>query len=170
MTSIFQLFWSFLAKLFAPATDPQPAATTEPAPTAPTEAGPLPRGDVEVVGIYARYAERAPAENIPYDQIDPNINPKVWVVARGTQPGAVVFGLQVDGRMPEADEIQTDGTVVEATGDPVIVVLDYPKYTTYRKPGTHDVRVLLGYAAGDGRTVTWQRSVPFTVRTVARNE
>ncbi len=162
---------AFLARLLGAAEAQeaaQPATTTPTATVEPAAApGRRDQGDVEIIGLYAHYDERASqGENLVYSNIDPRKYPKVWVAFRGVKPGAVTFGLKVDGRMPTEDEIETDGTVVEATGQQGIAVLDYPPYGVYRDPGTHVVTVLLGHATGEGKAVEWYQEVMFAIRTV----
>lgn len=123
--------------------------------------------DIEIIGLYRHYSAPEPDECVPYDGTDPNRYPDVWVVGREIRTGAhYLIGLEVDGYEVPLSDVQNVESP-EHSEDLRIAVIRYPRYDHYRRPGEHQVNVLIGRATGDGRGVQWARKIPFTVRTVS---
>ncbi len=149
--------------LFSRSTPPDPLAPTEEA-RAPTP------GDIEILGLYRHYSAPEPEECIPYNDIDPNRYPDVWVVGREVVPDAHhLIGLEVDGYIVPLEDVQSIHSP-EHSDDLRIALVRYPRYDRYRRPGVHEVNVLVGQPTEDRRVVQWIRKVPYQVRTVSRDD
>ncbi len=123
-------------------------------------------GDLIVDGIYTHYAEGDTGATRPYDNVDPDQYPEVWVRLTGVKEGKVLTALRVDGRSPaDSSEIK----VVDVggfIGGHGIAVLPYPEYTAYRAAGIHEVVVMVGRVKDgedDAMAVEWMKSYPFDV-------
>lgn len=126
--------------------------------------------DIEILGLYRHYGAPEPEACIPYDNVDPKVYPDVWVVGREVVPDThYLIGLEVDGYTVPLEDVQSVKSP-EHSDDLRIAIIRYPRYDRYRRPGVHEVNVLIGRTAEDGRGVQWIRKVPFTVRTVSGDE
>ncbi len=163
LTALFAALWEWVRGWFRPApADPL-------APTAPggTEGPAIAEVDgYEVLGLYRHYDARDPDGCIPYDEIDPNVYPDVWVVMRETvRDRPRVIGLEVDGYEVPIKDVQHVKSS-EASGDLRIAIIRYPRYARYRAAGPHHVVVLVGESLGRYQ-VQWKHRIPFTIRTVS---
>lgn len=167
LTALFAALWVWARSWFRPApVDPL-------APTAPGGTGGPAIAEVdgyEVLGLYRHYDARDPDGCIPYDEIDPNTYPDVWVVmreaVRGSRPR--VIGLEVDGYVVPIEDVQHVASP-EASDDLRIAVIRYPRYDRYRRPGAHQGAVLIGESLGRYQ-VQWTHRIPYTIRTVNAGE
>lgn len=150
-----------LRALFSQSTPPDPLAPTEEA-RAPTP------GDIKILGLYRHYSAPEPDECIPYNDIDPNRYPDVWVVGREVVPDThYLIGLEVDGYIVPLEDVQSVHSP-EHSDDLRIAIIRYPRYDRYRRPGVHQVNVLIGRPDATERGVEWIRKIPYEVRTVVR--
>ncbi len=149
--------------LFSPAPVPDPLAPREPGAPAAAE-----EGDIEILGLYRHYSARDPGACIPYDEVDPNVYPDVWVVGREIRRDAhYLIGLEVDGYTVPLADVQSVKSP-EHSDDLRIAIIRYPRYDRYRRPGEHLVNVLIGEPTPDGRGAVWSRKIPYIVQTVVR--
>ena len=147
--------------LFSPASPPDPLAPTEEA------RAPAP-GDIEILGLYRHYSAKEIEACIPYNDIDPNHYPDVWVVGREVVPDThYLIGLEVDGYIVPLEDVQSVHSP-EHSDDLRIAIIRYPRYDRYRRPGVHQVNVLIGRPDATERGVQWVRKIPYEVRTVVR--
>ncbi|WP_343241493.1 hypothetical protein [Methanoculleus sp. UBA312] len=150
-----------LRTLFSRSAPPDPLAPTEEA-RAPTP------DDIEILGLFRHYSAPEPEECIPYNDIDPNRYPDVWVVGREVVPDThYLIGLEVDGYIVPLEDVQSVHGP-EHSDDLRIAIIRYPRYDRYRRPGVHQVNVLIGRPDATERGVEWIRKIPYEVRTVVR--
>ena len=150
-----------LRAIFSRSTPPDPLAPTEEA-RAPTP------GDIEILGLYRHYSAKEIEECIPYNDIDPNRYPDVWVVGREVVPDTqYLIGLEVDGYIVPLEDVQSVHSP-EHSDDLRIAIIRYPRYDRYRRPGVHQINVLIGRPDATERGVEWIRKIPYEVRTVVR--
>lgn len=146
---------------FSRASPPDPLAPTEEV-RAPTP------GDIEILGLYRHYSAKEIEACIPYNDIDPNHYPDVWVVGREVVPDThYLIGLEVDGYIVPLEDVQSVHSP-EHSDDLRIAIIRYPRYDRYRRPGEHLVNVLIGEPTPDGRGAVWSRKIPYIVQTVVR--
>lgn len=162
LAALFAALWEWVRGWFRPApVDPL-------APTAPggTEGPAIAEVDgYEVLGLYRHYDARDPDGCIPYDEINPNVYPDVWVVMRETvRDRPRVIGLEVDGYEVPIKDVQHVKSS-EASGDLRIAIIRYPRYARYRAAGLHHVVVLVGESLGRYQ-VQWKHRIPYTIRVV----
>ena len=141
-------------------------------PSAPDPLAPPARtpDDIEILGLYRHYSAKEIEACNPYDDIDPNRYPDVWVVGREVVPDTqYLIGLEVDGYIVPLEDVQSIQSP-EASDDLRIALVRYPRYDRYRRPGVHEVNVLIGRPTEDRRVVQWVRKVPYLVRTVSRDD
>lgn len=149
--------------LFSRESPPDPLAPRDPGSPAAAD-----EGDIEILGLYRHYSARDPAVCIPYDEIDPNVYPDVWVVGREIRRDAhCLIGLEVDGYIVPLEDVQSVHSP-EHSDDLQIAIIRYPRYDRYRRPGVHQVNVLIGRPDATERGVEWIRKIPYEVRTVVR--
>jgi hypothetical protein len=149
--------------LFSPASPPDPLAPRDPGTPAAAVAG-----DIEILGLFRHYSAKEIEACIPYDEIDPNVYPDVWVVGRELRRDAhYLIGLEVDGYTVPPADVQSVKSP-EHSDDLRIAIIRYPRYDRYRRPGEHLVNVLIGEPTPDGRGAVWSRKIPYIVQTVVR--
>jgi hypothetical protein len=149
--------------LFSPASPPDPLAPRDPGTPAAAVAG-----DIEILGLFRHYSAKEIEACIPYDEIDPNVYPDVWVVGRELRRDAhYLIGLEVDGYTVPLADVQSVNSP-EHSDDLRIAIIRYPRYDRYRRPGEHLVNVLIGEPTPDGRGAVWSRKIPYIVQTVVR--
>lgn len=155
--------------LFSPASPPDPLAPPSASPgAAPGTHVPAEDGDIEILGLFRHYSAPEPEACIPYDGVDPNVYPDVWVVGREIRRDAhCLIGLEVDGYTVPLADVQSVKSP-EHSDDLRIAIIRYPRYDRYRRPGEHLVNVLIGEPAPDGRGAVWSRKIPYIVQTVVR--
>jgi len=145
---------------------PSPKGTLAPA----TDQAATEPGDIEILGLYRHYSAPEPDECVPYNDIDPNRYPDVWVVGREVvKDTQYLIGLEVDGYTVPLEDVQSIQSP-DASDDLRIALIRYPRYDRYRRPGPHQVNVLIGRPTEDRRVVQWVRKVPFRVKTVSRDD
>ncbi len=143
--------------------------TSDPLAPDGTPGATAPVNDLDIIGLYTHYSQNDPSECIPYNNVDPNKYPDVWVVGIETEAGVPgkhhVIGLEVDGyRVPQEDVRSINSP--DHSSDLRIATIRYPRYDRYRQPGLHQANVLVGRPTADGFGVEWIRKVPYTIRTV----
>ncbi len=147
--------------LFSRSTPPDPLAPRSSAPGAAP-------GDIEILGLFRHYSAKEIEACIPYNDIDPNRYPDVWVVSREVVPDThYLIGLEVDGYIVPLEDVQSVHSP-EHSDDLRIAIIRYPRYDRYRRPGVHQVNVLIGRPDATERGVEWIRKIPYEVRTVVR--
>ena len=152
-----------LRALFSRESPPDPLAPRDPGSPAAADGE-----DIEILGLYRHYSAHDPAACIPYDEIDPNVYPDVWVVGREIRRDAhYLIGLEVDGYTVPLADVQSVKSP-EHSDDLRIAIIRYPRYDRYRRPGEHLVNVLIGEPTPDGRGAVWSRKIPYIVQTVVR--
>lgn len=167
LASLFAALWEWARGWFRPPVSVDPLAP--PAPGG-IEGPVIPEVDgYEILGLYRHYDAKDPEQCIPYDNLDPNRYPDVWVVMRET-PGSRprVIGFEVDGYEVPIEDVQNVASS-DASGTLRIAVIRYPRYTRYRRPGVHQVMVLVGESLGR-QQVLWKHRVPFSIRTVSGDD
>lgn len=157
---IIGLFEALRAHFSRPSANSTLAPATEQ--TAPIAAG------IEILGLYRHYSAKEIEACIPYNDIDPNRYPDVWVVGREVVPDThYLIGLEVDGYIVPLEDVQSVHSP-EHSDDLRIAIIRYPRYSRYRRPGVHQVNVLIGRPDATERGVEWIRKIPYEVRTVVR--
>lgn len=163
MSKLLLALWEWVRGWFRPSVSVDPLA-----PTAPggTDGPAIAEVDgYEILGLYRHYDARDPDGCIPYDEIDPNVYPDVWVVMRETvRDRPVVIGLEVDGYEVPIKDVQHVKSS-EASSDLRIAIIRYPRYARYRAAGPHHVVVLVGESLGRYQ-VQWKHRIPYTIRVV----
>ncbi len=156
LSAIIGLFGAIRA-LFSRSTPPDPLAPPARTPD-----------DIEILGLYRHYSAKEIEACIPYNDIDPNRYPDVWVVGREVVPDThYLIGLEVDGYIVPLEDVQSVHSP-EHSDDLRIAIIRYPRYDRYRRPGVHRVNVLIGRPDATERGVEWIRKIPYEVRTVVR--
>jgi hypothetical protein len=161
MSIIKRLIQAIISLFREPPSDPLAPSGT-PGVTAPVS-------DLDIIGLYTHYSPNDPSECTPYNNVDPNRYPDVWVVGVETAPGVPgkhhIIGLEVDGYQVPQEDVRSINSP-EHSRDLRIATIRYPRYDRYRQPGLHKVNVLVGRPTADGRGTEWIRKVPYTIRTV----